>query len=67
LEVIEHHGDSPWNLVLREILALTKMNWNTADFACSDPITIAFSQKVGRILAELPANLPIKNEYRFYM
>ncbi len=67
LEILEHHGDSPWNIVLEEILALTKMNWNTADFACSDPITIAFSHKVGQILAELPEKLPIRSEYRFYM
>lgn len=67
IEILEHHGDSPWNVVLQEILALTKMNWNTADFACSKPITLAFSQKVGQILAELPPNLPLRNEYRFYM
>jgi len=67
VEVLEHLGDSPWDLVLREILALTKMNWNTADFACSDPITIAFSRRVGQILAELPANARVQPEYRFYM
>jgi hypothetical protein len=67
LEILEHHTDSPWNVVLREILALTKMNWNTADFACSEPVTIAFSHRVGQILAELPAHLPCKAEYRFYM
>jgi hypothetical protein len=67
LEIIQHIGDSPWSVVLQEILALTKMNWNTADFACSLPITVAFSQKVGHILAELPANVAPKDEYRFYM
>ena len=67
LEILEHHGDSPWNLVLEEILALTKMNWNTADFATSEPITTAFSRKVGSVLAELPTNLPMRPEYRFYM
>lgn len=68
LEIIQHIGDSPWNFVLKEVLALTKMNWNTADFACSYPITIAFSQKVGQILAELPEDLPgVRPEYRFYM
>lgn len=67
LEVLEHHGDSPWNVILEEIMGLTKMNWNTADFACSLPVTIAFSRKVGQILAELPANLPLRPEYRFYM
>jgi hypothetical protein len=67
LEVLEHHGDSPWDTVLREILALTKMNWNTADFACRDPITLAFSRRVGQILAEVPPDAKIRQEYRFYM
>jgi hypothetical protein len=67
LEILEHHGDSPWDVVLRDVLAMTKMNWNTADFACGEPVTIAFSQRVGQILAELPSTLPLRNEYRFYM
>ena len=67
LEVIEHHGDSPWNVVLEEIMALTKMNWNTAAFACSEPITVAFSRKIGQVLAELGPRKPMRPEYRFYM
>lgn len=67
LGIVEHHGDSPWDLVLKEILALTKMNWNTADFACSEPITLAFSRRVGQILAELPPHVTPRPEYRFYM
>lgn len=67
LEILEHIGDSPWDLVLREVLALTKMNWNTADFSCSAPITTAFSRRVGQILAELPPGARIRPEYRFYM
>ena len=67
LEVLEHHGDSPWDLVLRDILALTKLNWNSADFACSEPISIAFARRVGAILAELPAHMPMRPEYRYYM
>ncbi len=67
MEILEHIGDSPWNVILQEILSLTKMNWNTADFACSEPITLAFSHRVGQILAELPSNLPLRHEYRYYM
>lgn len=67
LEVLEHIGDSPWDVVLKEILALTKMNWNTADFACWDPITTAFSRKVGQVLAEVPAGMKVLPGYRFYM
>lgn len=67
LEILEHYGDTPWTVVLQELLALTKLNWNTADFACSDPITLAFSQRVGQILAELPSDVEPRAEYRFYM
>ena len=66
-EVLEHHGDSPWNTVLSELLAMTKLNWNTADFAARYPITLAFSARVGEILAEIPENGPVRQEYRFYM
>ena len=67
LEILEHFGDSPWDTVLREVLSLTKVNWNTADFACSDPITIAFSRRVGQVLAEVGPHSKIRPEYRFYM
>ena len=67
LDIMQHIGDSPWNTVLREVIGLTKMNWNTADFACSKPITIAFSRKVGEILAELPVDVDPEHNYRFYM
>ena len=67
LEILEHHGDSPWNVVLQDVLSLTKLNWNTADFSCSYPITLAFSQKVAQILADLPPEVQPRPEYRFYM
>lgn len=67
LEILEHHGDSEWDVMLREVLALTKLNWNTADFCCSYPITLAFAQRVGHILAELPQGQQWKREYRFFM
>lgn len=67
IEVVEHYGDTPWDALLKELLALTKMNWNTADFSMSMPVTVAFSRRVGEVLAELPADLPLRPEYRFYM
>ncbi len=68
LDIIEFVGDSPWDKMLSEIMALTKMNWNTSSFSCGMPITIAFSKKVGEVLSELPSDITvIKPEYRFYM
>jgi hypothetical protein len=67
IEIVEHFGDTPWIDILKEVLSLTKLNWNTAAFNCSEPITLAFSRRVGEILSELGANKKMRNEYRFYM
>jgi len=67
LEVVEHHGDSSAQRVCSEILALTKLNWNTCKFASSEPITIAFSRRVATIIKELPIEVEPSTKYRFYM
>jgi hypothetical protein len=67
LEVVEHHGTSPAQDVCQEILALTKLNWNSCAFASSVPITIRFARDVGKILAELPKGIEPKTKYKFYM
>ena len=66
LQVADHIGDSDIRDVLREILVLTKMNWNSADFAISKPITLRFSQLVGDILKEIPADREPLPQFKFY-
>lgn len=67
LEILEHHGDSSSFKVCQEILALTKLNWNSAAFYSRDPITIAFSRQVGSILRDLEDGTLPNSKYRFYM
>lgn len=67
LEIVEHHGSGSMTQIAQEILALTKLDWNTTMFAGKEPITTAFAQDVGHILAELPKDLEPKRSYRFYM
>lgn len=67
IEIVEHHGASALTKVCQEILALTKMDWNSAVFAGKAPITTAFSEDVGQILAELPPSITPRTQYRFYM
>jgi hypothetical protein len=50
-----------------EVMALTKLNWNSCSFGSSDPIPILFARTVGRILAELPPGITPQTKYRFYM
>ncbi len=68
-EVIKRRGDSSYKEICREILALTKLNWNTADFCCGLPITIGFSRNVGQVLREFDDKDQFEPEksYRFYM
>ena len=64
---INHIGDTQIQEIATEILGLTKLNWNTTSFSTYLPITLAFSEKVGQILSELPTDSELENHYRFYM
>jgi len=67
LEVVEHLGDSSAEKVCTELLALTKLNWNTCAFASADPVTIAFSRQVATIIKELPEGVELLTKYRHFM
>lgn len=60
-------GDSELTEVCKEIMGLTKLNWNTTSFATALPITLEFSHRVGRVLSELDEAAKLQNHYRFYM
>jgi len=66
LQVADHIGDSDIRDVLREIMVLTKMNWNSAGFAISKPITLRFSQLVGDVLKEIPTDREPLPQFKFY-
>ena len=62
-----HSGDTELYEVCREIMGLTKLNWNTTEFATQFPITLEFAGKVSKILSEIETEKPLQNHYRFYM
>lgn len=64
---ITHIGDSQNDEVAKEILGLTKLNWNTTAFSTAFPITITFARKVGEVLSELEKNSVVQDHYRFFM
>jgi len=65
--LVTHFGDSETKEVCKEIMGLTKLNWNTTAFSTYLPITLEFSKKVGKVLSELQEGKPLQNHYRFYM
>jgi len=53
--------------VCKEILGLTKMNWNNTQFDNKYPITIGCARRVGEIMKYLAENEQPKESYAFYM
>ncbi|HVQ37744.1 MAG TPA: hypothetical protein VMS31_09435 [Pyrinomonadaceae bacterium] len=70
LEIRIDQADSSAEKICREVLGLTKMNWNSARFDGKYPITLRCAQKVGEIMKYLPFDYEPKPEtinYGFYM
>lgn len=65
--LVTHQGDSEFSDICKEVMGLTKLNWNTTAFATYLPITLEFAQKVGRVLSELTEGKLLQNHFRFYM
>lgn len=64
-----YEGETSIKNVCREILSLTKMNFNNCNYFDSLPITLRFAQKVGEIIQYFPedGNFSPPNRYYFYM
>jgi len=68
IQIADHIGyDTPRETLLKEILILTKMNWNSSRLGGLLPITIRFSQLVGNIMREIPADREPLSNFKFYM
>jgi len=65
-------GDSTRETICQEIMALTKLNWNSCAYAAKQPITTLFAEAVGSIMGEYLA-IPetergkLQTKYRFFM
>ncbi|WP_425403540.1 argonaute/piwi family protein [Hwanghaeella sp.] len=62
-----HINDTPITEIADEILALTKMNWNTTQFDGALPIPIHAARKVGKVLKHVPEGQRAASDYTRYM
>jgi len=53
--------------IARELLALSKLNWNRTQFDGTDPITTVAAESVGKILKYLPSNPQFSARYSHFM
>jgi hypothetical protein len=61
-----HACDSSLIEIAAEVLALTKLNWNTTQFDQASPIPIRAARQVGRILKHVSYGQTDQADYRFY-
>jgi hypothetical protein len=54
LEVLVSHGDVPIEIILQDIMGLTKLNYNACRFSDGYPVTLKFAEAVGEILTAGP-------------
>jgi len=68
IEIRKFTQNSDIDQICSEILILTRLDWNNIKYCQRMPVTLAFAEKVGNILAERRAiNVTIPIHYRFYM
>lgn len=67
LVLTRHAGSGPLQLAAAEALALTKMDWNNDALYDPVPVTIRYSQRLAKTIANVP-NLPGQSyPYRLFM
>lgn len=67
LLITVHENDSSLEELCREILGLTKMNWNNTQLDGRFPITLECARRIGDIMKYIPSNEKPQVSYSFYM
>jgi hypothetical protein len=67
LLLVPHENcDSAISKIAGEVLALTKVNWNTTQFDQKLPAPIKAAREVGRILKHIEYGMPVSTDFRKY-
>ncbi len=67
LRIDIQHGDASIEQVARDILGLTKLNYNACRLGDSQPVTVGFSDAVGEILISNPTVTDRRPNFKFYI
>ncbi len=60
-------GMADINVVLKDVLALTKLNYNACIFADGTPVTLRFADAVGEILTAVPIAKDVPLPFKYYI
>jgi hypothetical protein len=66
LEFRLDHGESTLRDLAKEILELSKLNFNNTQFDSGEPITVCAARRVGDLLKHASADRPFQSRFRFF-
>lgn len=67
LLVRRFRGKDPIEVVAKEVLALTKMNWNGGELYKTLPVTLDFSKRLSRYAKQTETLQAVPYDFRFFM
>lgn len=67
LEFTTFRAETPLERLAREMLSLSKLNWNNTQFDGGEPITVRAARRVGDILKCIPEGGKVQPTFRFFM
>ncbi len=68
LQIADHVGqDASREQLLRGVLTLTRLNWNSAQMGGLEPITTRFSRRVGDVQREVPRDREPLPQFKVYV
>ena len=67
LEFTTHRAETPVEQLAREMLSLSKLNWNNTQFDGGEPITVRAARRVGDILKCVAEGARVQPTFRFFM
>ena len=67
LRITRHMGRGPLELIATEVLALTKLDWNNDALYNPVPVTIGYSKRLARTIANVPTLPREVYPYRMFM
>jgi hypothetical protein len=59
-------GETSSSELAKELLGLSKLNFNNTQFDTGDPITVRAARRVGDILKHVPGDKKVNSRFRYF-
>jgi hypothetical protein len=66
LEFVRDDGETSASDLARELVGLSKLNFNNTQFDSGDPITVRAARRVGDILKHVPSGKKVNSRFRYF-